>query len=305
MTKKIVIPFLCVFLLFDLAGTPASAETPLITGIPIDEELAELLSQVNRPNRHGNFFSPLNRLINEDLAEQSDEYKLAAAKLALRVALAINRVVDSIEVRRYCALEGRTGAGKYRGRLHGNNVSGDFYWTLGAYSENPGKLGYWDETCHGVTLRLFTLREGKIARINLLIDMGACGGKFSCCCLVTGCPPGIDDAWLQHFIDLGRADDFPIGESEFTPKVMGLMLERSQRPIERLDLRGYSLVSRIPTENIANLAMFTELKHLDAGYIHHGRTDTEERRAAFLALFSKLPTLETIVIDGQEIKRPE
>ncbi|MCL2744047.1 MAG: hypothetical protein FWE67_09355, partial [Planctomycetaceae bacterium] len=176
-----------------LAGTPA------LTGIPIDKELAQLLSQIvpyNPPEKNAlpeekRFLFNLNKLLNEDLKEQYNKYKLAAAKLSLRTALALSdKIVDSIEVR-----------WDPWGRGHEKDV-----WGLGI----PNMRG----TCH-----FFTVSNGRIAKIGLYVETGTCGGMFSDCCGSSGeYPHGINDTWFQHFVDLGRQEDFPFSESEYTPK---------------------------------------------------------------------------------------
>ena len=117
----------------------------------------------------------------------------------------------------------------------------------------------------------------------------------------------LDDALLQNFIDIGLEDRFPIvdvmrrthGWIVFSPKIIKHLMERSTAPIERVRIGN----ARITSESIASFTMFTELKHLTVNV--RFREDAQEIREALLALFSKLPTLETIVINGREIKRPE
>jgi hypothetical protein len=186
------------FLFLNLAGTPAFGDEPPLTGITIDEELAQLLKQVvpyNPPEKDAlpveqRFLFNLNKLINEDLKEQNEKYKLATAKLALRMALAMNKTVDSIEV-----------------RPNHTDFSTNSYWALGCYSEDRTQWG----GCYDLTVKLFSWGNGRIInKIDVVATSSFCDGPFgSCCGGHGGYPPGIDDAWFRHFVDLGREADFP------------------------------------------------------------------------------------------------
>ncbi|MCL2709326.1 MAG: hypothetical protein FWE95_00465 [Planctomycetaceae bacterium] len=201
-----------------LAGTPALATDALpLTGITIDDELKQLLAQVvpYNPQEKGTlpeekrFMFNLNKLINEGLKEQDEKYKLAATKLALRMALAINRTVDSIEVR-------SIPLPKVPAQFHSDLAAGTVdkrgieVWTLGAYSMSSEAAARWgtpDQYEWGGSCLLFTLREGKIIRVDTSFDFGSCGGGFSWCCGIR-IPTVMDDKWEKHFDDIGRNVDF-------------------------------------------------------------------------------------------------
>ena len=182
-----------------LAGTPALANEPPLTGITIDEELAQLLAQVVPYTgdllKEKRFLFNLNKLINEDLKEQDEKYKPAAVKLAMRMALAINKTVDSIEVRRSTSA---TSYGMWQPH------SGTMTWDLGGVLEDK-----WEHWSGEVTIVLFALKDGKFVKINLCGIASSCSGMFTDCCGQAAYPSGIDDAWFRHFVDLGREADFP------------------------------------------------------------------------------------------------
>ena len=182
MLTKFVRFVLFLGLFLHLAGTSAFAEEPPITGITIDEELSQLLAQIVPyipPEKYAlpvesRFLFNLNKLINEDLATQDEKYKLAACKLALRQALAINKTVDSIEVRRYD--DGR----RYDyGRKYGLDVKENFFWMLGGVCDETSRnfVGYYD-----ATIPLFLLNGGKITNVDTYSDGGYCDGAFGSCC---------------------------------------------------------------------------------------------------------------------------
>jgi hypothetical protein len=136
MSKIVIASFFC-FLLLPFLGASSLAEipthnSPSIIGILIDEELAGLLKKIipyNAPQKDAlpkekRFLFNLNKLINEDLAKQGEAYRLHICKLALRQALAINRMVDSIEVRRY-ATRTKEPSGDFSGDFD-INIKGDF-----------------------------------------------------------------------------------------------------------------------------------------------------------------------------------
>jgi len=193
-----------------LAGTPRFTEPPLITGITIDEELAQLLEQVVPYDgplpENQRFLYNLNKLINEDLKEQDEKYKLAAAKLALRMALAINKTVDSIEVRR-SLVRSRDSWLKYGVCV---DVDGNFFsWGLGC--ENRDGLQFLN---NATVYELFMIEEEKrhIVKVGVSVFENSCAGIFDSCCGGLEYPRDIDDAWYQHFIDLGREVDFPFSD---------------------------------------------------------------------------------------------
>jgi hypothetical protein len=275
MTTKNYRLILCLGLLLHLAGTPVtgtpvfSADPPL-TGITIDEELTQLLKQIvpysgNLPVEK-RFMYNLNKLLNEDLKEQNEKYKLAAAKLALRMALAINKTVDSIEV--------RWDWGDRR------------IFSLGGVIEDSTQ---WDES-GDLTNYLFSLKEGKIAKVRLDVSVGACGGQFCDCCDRGAYPPGVDDAWRQHLVDLGRLEGFSFNTADDIAKIVR-MHEKSGASIETLDLRH-----KILAEGIADLAKLKGVKHLiiDTTPSRDGKRETEAMREAFFDLLPKLPELQTL-----------
>ena len=272
----------------DSAGTPAFADASPLTGIPIDEELMQLLKQVvpydppanNALPMEKRFLFNLNKLINEDLAEQSEKYKLAAAKLALRQALAINKTVDTIEVRRYSALV-KEPYGGYSGP-HGIDVKGKFWWVLGGVIEDRSQ---WDNTNNDygyTTNELFYLTSGRIANVKIYALVDTCGGVFSSCCGGTAYPPGMDDAWFQNFVDIGRKEDFPFTASEYTPKLIENYFTGE----------SLNLSNKTTTEGIAELAGLKTLTHLTVDTTV--AKDADAMREAFFDLFPKLPNLQTI-----------
>ena len=176
MTKKCCLVILSALFFIPLfAAQTHSADAPLLTGIPVDEELAELLKQVipyippekDALPEEKRFLFNLNKLLNEDLSEQSNAYKLAAAKIALRTALAMNKMVDSIEVRRSAS---PTEYGMWRPR---EEVW--LTWDLGGVIEDEDK---WEHLNGEVTIVLFALKGGKIVKVNLRGIVGSCGGKL-------------------------------------------------------------------------------------------------------------------------------
>ena len=203
--------FLGLFLHF--ADTPVFADDPPITGITIDEELSQLLKQIvpykpqeqNALPKEKRFLFNLNKLINEDLAARDEKYKLAACKLALRMALAINKTVDSLEVRRYPFNRSVEPCGEYSAQ-YGLNIKDDFWWILGGEIEDRKQ---WDDYWGGVTSPLFFVNRGRISQVDVRLSTNACGGMFSSCCDTLVCPSGLNDVWRQHFVDLGRPENFP------------------------------------------------------------------------------------------------
>ena len=289
MTKKryLVILSVLFFVLF-FAAHAHSSDAPLITGVPIDEELAALLEQVvpgSTLPEERRFLLNLNKLLNEDLAAQSDAYKLAAAKLALRMALAINKNVDSIAVMR---------------NPFDTPSDGSFVWALGGDFEERIK---WDDLNPDITAMtncLYMVKDGKIIKIDRTALVDTCGGVFSNCCGHSASAPGFDDAWFQHYVDLGRLEGFSLEKADIDKIVQ--MSEKNGAIIETLDLR-----SKAAAEGIADLAKLKGVKHLKIetvveelrwGSEIRGQRETSAMREAYFDLFPQLPELETIEMNS-------
>lgn len=299
------------------AVAPLIAETPLITGVPMDEELTGLLSQVvpyqidgeDVLPKEGRFLFELNRLINEDLKEQSDEYKRAACKLALQTALAINKTVDSIEVRR----------NNYNGHHSLMRASdGRFFWILGGNVEEPTK---WRIEGHRVeennmdggvfhhlevTVHLFILKEGEIIYVDPFVSANACGGMFSSCCDYSAEPDGLyTDVWLRSLIDITKQEDSSIAvRCRLTFPVIKYL---SEQKLENLDLPKTEILELryhpFRPDDLAHLAILKDLSYVSIGI--HELKDIKAIREASLDLFQKLPRLQTIrVANFEVIKRP-
>jgi Leucine-rich repeat (LRR) protein len=273
----------------------------MITGIPIDDELAQLLSRIVPYHADGEnplpeekrFLFNLNKLLNEDLAAQSDQYKLAACKLALRQALAINKTVDSIEVRRYASATNGVN-GSYSGK-YGLEVKGNFLWILGGHIETLTQWNNSDYQLEPLTNQLFVLGDGKIRNVTVCASVGSCGGMFTDCCADYPYPPGLDDAWFQNFIDIERVADFPFDSSMYSPKIVEYMVEKSLELKEELALQGY----RLAPEYVANLARLKNLNHLMIDL--SSAKDAGAMRDAFFDLFPKLPKLQTIEMNSGQV----
>ncbi|MCL2624914.1 MAG: hypothetical protein FWD31_14725 [Planctomycetaceae bacterium] len=263
------------------------AETAVITGIPVDDELRQLLSQVvpydlpekNALPKEKRFFYNLNTLINDDLADQDAKYKLAACKLALRQALAINTTVDSIQVRRYPPNRVREPYGDYSAK-YGPEVQGNFWWVLGGEIEDSTQ---WKDYRGEVTSPIFVVNEGKITEVDINVSVNACGGMFSSCCDTLVYPSGLNDAWFQHFVDLGKRGDFPLRASEYTPKIV-------ESYSANLTSDVLDLTAKKTAEGIAELAVLKDLKHLIIDTVKS--KDADAMRDAFFELFPKLPNLQ-------------
>ncbi len=256
------------------------AERPF-AGIRPDAELKGLLKQVVPYTVTGpkmlepekRFLFNLNKLINEDLAAQSEAYKLAVCKLALRQALAITPTVDSIEVRR-------------NPFYSGTKPPNETVWALGGDVEESS---LWRQDCDNTfsdsTTLLFTLKEGKITKVNVTAIVVSCGGKFSDCCSQSADPPHLDEAWYQNFVDLGREADFPTSASEYPISAVKKLAETG---IKTLDLR----YSRISPTGISNLALLQSLEDLSIA------PKTPQHTEAAFDLLRKLPHLKEVRIES-------
>ena len=141
------------------------------------------------------------------------------------------------------------------------------------------------------TNALFLLSGGKIISVNVCAVGGFCDGTFGTCCGWNEFYfPGLDDAWFQHFVDLGKPGSFPWRESDFSPKIIKYITEPPVVLPESLDLRF-----KKEAEGIADLAKIQTLKHLKISFAN--AKDAEERaamKAAYFDLFPKLPNLEKV-----------
>ena len=270
--------------------------------VPMDKELEQLLSQVvpyteveNPLPEEKRFLFNLNKLIREDLAAQDENYKLAACKLALHQALAITKTVDSIEVRRYPFNRIARAHGDYSAK-YGLDVNGHFWWILGGVIEDRSQWDNMNNNWGASTTDLFLLQGGKIIKVKIEALVDTCGGRFSACCGGSAFPPGIDDAWFQCFVDLGRKEDFHIPSSTYSKKIMEHYLESSKEPIKSLTLSS----SQVSEEGFANLAMLKDLEHLviiDA--------DAVEKRDALFEVLPKLPNLRSLNLNCGAMTRAE
>lgn len=264
----------------DDGGIPTEVKCPL-TGIQADAELKQLLERVAPYTVTGRkmlepekrFLYNLNKLINEDLAAQSETYKLAVCKLALRQALAITPTVDSIEVR--------------RNPFHsGTKPPEATVWALGGVVEDSS---LWRQDCDNtfgdITTLLFTLQGGSISKVNVTSITISCGGMFSDCCSQSADPPHLDEAWYQSFAAIGREMDFPVEESEYPISAVKKMADSS---VKTLDLR----YSRISPQGIANLVLLQKLENLE--FI----PKTPQHTEAIFELLRKLPNLESVKIES-------
>lgn len=254
-------------------------------GEPTDPELERLLAMV-RPYQgdeenpippENRFPAALETLLEYDLADESDAFKLSVRKLALRYALRMNRVLDSVEVRWNGFL--LPGSTPFPPDRRG--------WTLGAEIDRPvwepGRTrGGYDEATAG----LFSFRDEKLVGINLDITVGACGGEFSDCCADQLSPFRIDDAWLKDFVDLGLARDFPFATSEITDEGWKYLAKHAAKnPIRSISIAENGRFTPEGLSAIAALDGLEELRFL---------TDSDEFNAVIFECLPHFPNLRKL-----------
>ena len=237
------------------------------------------------------FLCQLDLLINQDLAGQSEEYKLAVRKLALRHALAMNPMVDSIEVRRYAA-EGWRYSESNQTPLPPSKTQ--FSWHMGGVID---RLAWDGSPNHGAaTAPLFIVANGAVTEVDLGVIVDACGGVFDDCCANLIIHSYHDDAWLKDLADLGMAEHFPFMDSEITQVGLKYLAERkATNPLKRLCLTGTKLTPK-ELEPLAKLDSIEEFIFI---------TKTQKINAAIFELLPNFPNLRTLKLSPGKVTKSQ
>lgn len=217
----------------------------------------------------------LDDFVEDYLKNESEEYRQAIRRIALRQALAINPMIDSIE-------------------SHFENES----WSIAGWTD--GQI--WDY-CKGettaTTFSLFTMADDRITGISLELELGSCNGFFNNCCSLPIGPHNLDDAALEDFLIVGRLEDFPITYAHLTDKGLHLLRQYNDlHPVKGLDLSS-NAGKKISAKGMENLREMKQLQRLSVD-----SPDFSTQKAAF-ELLPYLPNLESFTINIDKFEQTQ
>ncbi|MDR1960454.1 MAG: hypothetical protein LBQ54_15700 [Planctomycetaceae bacterium] len=239
-----------------LPQTLAKAETvsaeSVPSGCPSSPQLTECSDRLKTeyPKEERLLYN-LDRLLKEDLAAQSDEYKAAARAIVLHVAREFNPDADSILVKKYTEKEA-------------NRESKNLYWVIAGYTDSEyhgrGGSGGAEET---TIFRFLVINNGKIIHINTEGMLGTCGGLWSDCCAGSSWTPNGDETFFNNFITLGLVDDFPFPSLvKDADKCLKMLVDRNiKTSFTHISLSGTSVTD----EGLQSLAGLTQLTDIQLG----------------------------------------